>query len=92
MSDIMPHLIILFKDSYPLVWSNAIFASGNLTEHYMWWHLGQCLMWLMSLLATFHDAICVAFPQIITLLKDNNSFAQGHGVGTLGQLANHWMY
>ena len=48
-------------------------------------------MWLMFLLATFHGAISVASPQIIALLKENNSYAQGHGVGTLGQLAKHCM-
>ena len=45
----------------------------------------------MSLLATFHGAISVAIPQIIALLKDSNSYARGHGVGTLGQLAKHCM-
>ena len=35
MRNIMPHLIVLFKDSYPLVRSNAAVAIGNLTEHRM---------------------------------------------------------
>ena len=45
----------------------------------------------MFLPVTFHDAISVAVPQIIGLLKDNNSDVRSHGAGTIGNLAKHCM-
>ena len=48
-------------------------------------------MGLIFLPAAFHDAINVAVPQIIGLLKDNNSDARSHGAITIGKLAKHCM-
>ena len=45
----------------------------------------------MFLLVTFHDAISVAVPQIIDLLKDKDSDVQSCGAVTIGQLAKHCM-
>ena len=59
----------------------------NLSRHCMW-----CLRWptmeLMFLPAIFHDALSLV-PQIVNLLKDNNSDVRSNCVGALGQLAKH---
>ena len=45
----------------------------------------------MFLPVTFHDAISVAVPQIIGLLKDNNSDVWSCGADAIGELAKHSM-
>ena len=45
-------------------------------------------MELMFLPAIFHDALSLV-PQIVNLLKDNNSDVRSNCVGALGQLAKH---
>ena len=48
-------------------------------------------MGLIFLPVTFHDAISVAVPQIIGLLKDKDSDARSHGAVTIGKLDKHCM-
>ena len=42
--------------------------------------------------AIFHDAISMAIPQIVDLLKDNDSDVRFHAVSRIGQLAEHCMW
>ena len=49
------------------------------------------MMELMVFPAIFHDAISVAIPQIVDLLKDSNSTVQVYAASTIGRLAEHCM-
>ena len=50
------------------------------------------MMELTFFLAVFHDAISVAIPQILNLLKDSDSDVRFHGAHVLGRLAEHCMW
>ena len=48
-------------------------------------------MELMSLPAIFYDAISVAIPQIVDLLKDEDRAVRVYAQRTIGTLAKHCM-
>ena len=49
------------------------------------------MMELTFFLAVFHDAISVAIPQIVDLLKDEDRAVQVYAERTIGTLARHCM-
>ena len=54
--------------------------------------LGQPVMELTFFLAVFHDAISVAIPQIVDLLKDVDRAVRAYAERTIGTLAKHCMW